>query len=345
MKTNWILGIAACAAAAFAFGGCGASNDGGSSASGSGGDASLKGSISIDGSSTVFPISKAVAQEFMGKNPGVKITVSESGTGGGFKKFIAGEIQITGASRPIDEKELSQLKEKGIEFVEIPIAYDGLTVAVNPKNTWATTLTVDELNKIWAPGSTIMNWKDVRAGFPDKPMKFFSPGSDSGTFDYFTEAITKKKKEQRTDAQTSEDDNTLVNGVAGEEGAIAYFGYAYFEKNKDKLTAVSVDNGAGPVAPSPETIQNNTYTPLSRPLFIYVSKKALDEEPAIKALLDYFFAEGKALVGEVGYIGFNDEEYGLIKSHVDAKEIGTKFANGNNVGLSMKQIMEKEASK
>ncbi len=339
-----------CAVTAFTFvaGGCGMGGAGNSApvasvpASTSPASSSLTGDIRIDGSSTVFPIGRALAQEFMGKNPGVKVTVAESGTGGGFKKFIAGEIEIATASRTIDEKEIAQLKEANIEFIEIPIAFDGLTVVVNPKNTWANSLTTAELKRIWEPGSTVKTWKDVNPIFPSSPIKFFSPGTDSGTFDYFTEAINGKKKEQRNDAQTSEDDNTLVTGIAGEVNSIGYFGYSYFEGNKDKVKAISIDNGNGAVAPSPESIQNNTYAPLSRPLFLYVSKKALDSNPAVKAIVEFFFSQGTGLIGEVGYVAFSAEDYAAVKSHFDTKQVGSVFAGKKTVGMSIQQILKGE---
>ncbi len=246
------------------------------------------------------------------------------------------------ASRTIDEKEIALLREANIEFVEFPIAFDGLTVVVNPKNTWANSLTTAELKKIWEQGSTVKTWKDVNPTFPASPIKFFSPGSDSGTFDYFTEAINGKKKAQRNDAQTSEDDNTLVSGIAGELNSIGYFGYSYFEGNKDKLKAISVDNGNGAIAPSPESIQNNTYAPLSRPLFLYVSKKALDSNPAVQAIVDFFFSEGTGLVGEVGYVAFTAEDYASVKEHFDSRLLGSIFAGKKTIGKSIQQIIRGE---
>jgi phosphate transport system substrate-binding protein len=283
-------------------------------------DGKLAGTVKIDGSSTVFPISEAVAEEFKGKAPDVKVTVGLSGTGGGFKKFCAGETDISDASRPIKPTEVELCKGKGIDWIELSVAYDGLAVVVNPRNDWASDITVEELKKLWAPEAkgVVMKWSDVRAGWPDKAIKLFGPGTDSGTFDYFTEAVVGKEKASRSDYQPSEDDNTLVQGVAGDEGALGYFGLAYYEENQDKLKLLAVDdgkadNGDGPIKPSLETVMNGSYRPLSRPLFIYVSRKSL-ERPEVKAFVDFYLAEAKNLAKEVGYIPLTDKEYGEVKA-------------------------------
>jgi len=255
--------------------GCPSSNPpaaGGDSPAAPGGTpASTSGEIKIDGSSTVLPISEAVAEEFKKENAALNVSVGKSGTGGGFKKFIAKEIDIADASRPIEQKEFDAATAAGFQFIELPVAYDGLSIVVNPKNTWAADLTVEELKKIWAGGSRISNWKDVRAGFPDKPLKLYGPGTDSGTFDYFTEAICGKKGDSRADYTASEDDNTLVTGVAGDEGALGYFGFVYAEDDKDTIKLLAVANtGRSLVLPSPPTISSSEYAPLSRPLYLYV---------------------------------------------------------------------------
>lgn len=269
---------------------------------------SLSGEIAIDGSSTVYPIAAAMGEEFNKVNPDVRITIGFSGTGGGFQKFIAGETDISNASRPIKDKEEEELKAKGIEYIELKIAVDGLAVVVNKDNDFVDYLTVDELAKMWAPDSTVKTWQDVRSTWPAEEIKFFAPGADSGTFDYFTEVIAKDAGAIRTDITASEDDNVLVTGVAGEKNGIGFFGYAYYEENQDKLKVVPIDNGAGPITPSAETVMSNEYAPLSRPLFIYVRKDAL-ERPEVKAFVTYYLEEGPALIPETGYVALQAEEY------------------------------------
>jgi phosphate transport system substrate-binding protein len=304
---------------------------------------SLKGEIKIDGSSTVFPISQAVAEEFGKTNSGVNVTVGSSGTSGGFKKFISGEIDICGASRPIAAEEVVKLKEAGIEFIELPVAFDGLSVVVNPENTWAETLTVEELKKMWEPDSKINNWKDVRPGFPDQALKLFGAGTDSGTFDYWTEAIMGKKGASRQDAQVSEDDNVLVQGVAGEKGGLGYFGFAYYMENKAKVKIVKIDGGKGPIEPSETTINDGTYAPLSRPLFIYVSKKSMDRAE-VKDFVKYFLSsEGRQLASAVGYVALPDKAYEMAQKHADELKTGTRFT-GNIVGLKIEDVLAKDAA-
>lgn len=273
--------------------------------------AKLTGEIKIDGSSTVFPITQAVAEEFMKKHKDVKITVGESGSSNGFKKIIGGEIDIADSSRKIKEQEVADLKAKNLEAVEMPIAYDGITVVVNKKNNFAKEMTVAELKKIWEKDSKVKKWSDVRPGWPDKEIKLFGPGSASGTFEYFTEAINGKAKESRSDFTPSEDDNVLVKGVAGDEFAMGYFGYSYYEENQKTLNAVSikVDDASPAVAPSAETIKNLTYKPLSRPIFIYPLKSAL-EKPHVKEFIKYYnSAEGQALAEAVKYVKLQQEMY------------------------------------
>ena len=270
--------------------------------------AKLTGVVKIDGSSTVFPISEAMAEEFRKKNPDVKVTVGESGTGGGMKKFAPGEIDIADASRPIKPGELKGLKDRGDDAIELPIAYDGLSVVVNKQNTWATSLTVAELKKIWEPNSTVKNWSDVRPEWPNEPIKLYGPGTASGTFEYFTEAIVGKAKSSRSDYTASEDDNVLVKGVAGDKYALGYFGYVYFLHNKDKMNLVSVGETGAAVAPDEKTIKDGTYKPLSRPIFIYVSKKAL-ARPEVKEFVSFYLSNSSKLVPPVGYVPFADTHY------------------------------------
>lgn len=339
MTKNWLFRVVAGLAVA-AIVGCGQSGtDQTSGGTGGGGENSnLTGSISIDGSSTVFPISQALAEMFMDENPGVKVTVNLSGTGAGFKKLIADEIDIAGASRPVEEGEFKSLKDKKIEFVEVPVAFDGLTVVVNPKNNWVDFLTVAELKKIWESGSTVKTWKDIRPTWPDRPIKLFGPGTDSGTFDYFTEAVCGKKGNSRADYTASEDDNQLVQGVAGEEFGLGYFGFAYYEQSMDKLKVVPIDGGKGAITPSKESIMDGSYQPLSRPLFLYVKRAALDR-PEVSALLDFFFADPAKVVEAAKYIPFNPADYATIKGFVKEHSLGTRFMgaqSGNHISEALK---------
>ncbi|MCL5780818.1 MAG: PstS family phosphate ABC transporter substrate-binding protein [Firmicutes bacterium] len=268
----------------------------------------LTGEIKIDGSSTVFTITEAVAEEFKKLHPGVNIAVGISGTGGGFKKFTVGETDISNASRSIKDKEKKAAEEHKIEYLEIPVAYDGLSVVVNKENTWVDKLTVEELKKIWEPGSQVKKWNQVRPQWPDMEIKLYGPGTDSGTFDYFTEAINHKEKASRSDYTPSEDDNVLVQGVAGDKGTLGYFGYAYYLENKDKLKVVPIDAGSGAVTPDEKTINDGSYKPLSRPIFIYVSKSSL-QRPEVKEFVKFYLTEGPKLVPEVGYIPLPENLY------------------------------------
>ena len=296
--------------------------------------------IKIDGSSTVYPITEAMAEEFQ-KSTKVKVTVGESGTGGGFKKFCRGETDIADASRPILQKEIDACKEAGIQYIELPIAYDGLTVVVNAKNDWVKSLSVDELKKIWNSGSSVKNWKDVNATYPDKKMGLYGPGTASGTFDYFTEAINGKKGAHRTDYTPSEDDNVLVQGVSGNVGGIAYFGYAYYEENKDKLRAIpiSAKAGAPAVMPSPETVKDGTYQPLSRPLFIYVNATAAAFKPEVKAFVNFYLENAPKLVAEVKYVPLPEEDYAAVKEHFKKMKPGTGFNGTAEVGVKIKDLL------
>ena len=268
----------------------------------------LSGEINIDGSSTVYPITSAIGEEFSKNNTDVKVSVAYAGTGGGFKKFYANQIDICDASRPIKQEEIDKCKENGIEYTEFMVAYDGLSVVVNKQNTWCTSLTVDQLKAMWQPDSKIKTWKDIDPSWPDEQIKFYAPGTDSGTFEYFTEEIVKKKGAIRTDITPSEDDNVLVTGVENDKNAIAFFGFAYYEENKDRLNVVKVDSGEGPVEPAFETIKSNKYKPLSRPLFIYVNNKKM-EEPHIKEFLKFYLTNAKKIVPEVGYVPLEDKDY------------------------------------
>ena len=291
------------AAAALALVACGGGGDA------AGGAGELSGNIMIDGSSTVFPITEAVAEEFMAETGGtVRVTVALSGTGGGFRRFCAGETDISNASRVIEEDEAAECEAAGITYREIPIANDGLAVAVNPANTFVECLTVEELQRIWAPGSTINNWAQVREGFPDQPLRLYGPGTNSGTFDYFSEAINGETGASRSDYTASEDDNVLVQGVSGDANALGYFGIAYFMENQSRLKLVGVDNGSGCVTPSEETVRSGEYAPLSRPLLLYVKQSSLDQ-PHVRAFMEYYLDTAGVLATEVGYVPLQDAEY------------------------------------
>ena len=289
----------------------------------------LAGEIAVDGSSTVFPITEAMAAEFGIANPDVRVTVGVSGTGGGFKRFCAGETDISDASRPIKSSEVELCDASGIDFIEVPVAYDGLTVVVHPDNDWVDQLTVAELNKIFRPDDYAVMWSDVRAGFPDVEISLFAPGADSGTFDYFTETINGDGGVHRSDNTTfSEDDNVLVQGVSGERGGVGYFGFSYYANNSDRLKAVPIINDAGAaVVPSLETINDGSYNPLSRPLFIYVSTASLDR-PEVAAFVEYYVTDGVFLVDspEVGYVQLPEELYAAVLDRVQDRVTGSAIA-------------------
>lgn len=286
---------------------------GGSSENNSAGS-DLAGSIQIDGSSTVYPVTEAVAEEFRAEAPDVKVTVGVSGTGGGFKKFVRGETDLNNSSRSISAEEAKAAQENNITYLELPVTYDGLTVVVHPENTWATSMTVAELKKIWEPAAQgkIMRWNQIRPEWPNEEIHLFGAGVESGTYDYFTEAVVGKSHASRGDYTASEDDNVLVQGVSTDKNALGFFGYAYYLENKGKLKAVAIDdqneaNGKGAILPSPETVKNGTYAPLSRPLFIYVNSKAAARPEVIK-FVDFYLDNASALSSEVGYIAMPDEE-------------------------------------
>jgi len=308
----------------------------------------LSGLIRVDGSSTVFPISEAVAEEFKRANPKVDISVGISGTGGGFQKFCRGETDISDASRPVRAAEMDACQKAGIEFIELPVAYDGLAIAVNPKNAWATSVTTAELKTLWEPGAQgkIVRWSQVRMGWPDREIHLFGAGVDSGTFDYFTEAINGKEKASRGDFTSSEDDNVLVQGVGGDELALGFIPLAYVEQNKDRLKAVPVDdgkadNGDGPISPSFETVRNGTYQPLSRPLFIYVARKSADR-PEVQRFVESYFSQPE-LMREVGYVELTSQIYELAKAHYAERKVGTAFGSGGSqVGMTLEALLSRQ---
>jgi len=315
--------------------------------SGCGGGSGDQQSVSIDGSSTVFPLTEAVAEEFMKENRGARVNVGVSGTGGGFAKFLRGETAINDASRPISPGEKEKAKEKGIEYIEIPVAYDGLAVVVNPKNDWASCLTAAELEQLWTPDSDINNWSQLRDDFPDRAIDLYGPGTASGTYDYFTEAIMGESGASRSDFTASEDDNVLVQGIKGTENALGYFGLAYYEENAEDLKVLSIDpdardSGASCVAPSTETVSNGTYRPLSRPLFIYVNTAKIT--PTVEKFVQFYLNNANELAADVGYVGMPSEAYDLALQRFDNRTTGTVFgAEGVDVTGTKVTDMLKDA--
>ncbi len=285
----------------------------------------LKGTVALDGSSTVFPISEAVAEEFLAVQPRVRVTVGVSGTGGGFKKFLAGETDINDASRPIKAKEIKVATEKNVAFIELPVAFDGLSVIVNKNNTWVDYMSVAELKKLWQPGSTVKTWRDIRPSWPDQEIRLYGPGTDSGTFDYFTETINGKSGASRPDYTASEDDNALVQGISGDVNALGYFGFAYYAANKDKLKLVPINGGNGPVSPSAITINNGSYAPLSRPIFIYLRNSALDREE-VRVFAQFYINNAAKLATEVGYIPLPGDVYQRALKRISDRETGTAYS-------------------
>lgn len=303
----------------------------------------LSGDVLVDGSSTVFPISEAMAEEFMAANPDVRVTVGVSGTGGGFQKFCADETDISNASRPIKQEEIDLCAEGGVEFVELPIAFDGLSVVVNKENTWAQCLTVEELKMMWEPAAegTITTWNQIRPDFPAEPIGLYGPGTDSGTYDYFTDAIVGEEGESRGDYTASEDDNVIVQGVVSDANALGFFGYAYYEENAENLNLVQIDSGNGCIAPSPETIADGSYAPLSRPEFFYVKATSLSN-PAVVAFAEFQIDPANAgLVAEVGYVPVPAEIVALAQERLAAATTGSVYEGGSAVGTKLLELMSK----
>ena len=305
-------------AAALALSACGGSNNTDDANASEGGGSSLSGAVKVDGSSTVAPLTTAAAELFKEEQSGVNVTVGTSGTGGGFEKFCAGETDISDASRPIDDAEEAPIcEEAGIEYAEIPVANDALTVVVSTENDWVDCLTTEQLKSIWEPGSKVTSWNDVDSSFPDEKLELFGPGTDSGTFDYFTDVINGEEGASREDYSPSEDDNVIVQGVSGSKGGLGYFGYTYFEENSDSLKALEIDSGDGCVAPSAETAQDGTYTPLSRPLFIYPARGSIDK-PQVKAFLEFYLENDADIAEAAQFIPLNDEQKSEAQSAYDS---------------------------
>lgn len=302
--------------------------------------------VKVDGSSTVFPITEAVAEEFQKTARGaVRVTVGISGTGGGFKKFCRGETDLQDASRPIQSDEMETCRTNSISYIELPVAFDALTIAVSPQATWVDHLTVDELKRIWEPSAQgrVMKWSQIRPTWPDVPLKLFGAGSDSGTFDYFTEAVVGKAKASRGDYTASEDDNTLVQGISRDKQALGYIPYAYFEPNQQRLKAVAVDGGQGPVLPSRGTVENGMYQPLSRPLFIYVNAKAA-ERPEVKRFVEFYLTETPTLAPQVKYVPLPAQAYDLALAHFRNGKVGTAFQGASMIGIKIEELLRREAT-
>jgi phosphate transport system substrate-binding protein len=343
---------------------------------GGGSEGELSGTVRVDGSSTVFPLTEAVAEEFMNEHPRVRVAVSKSGTGGGFAKFLRGETAINDASRPISTGEQSTAEGQNQQFIELPVAYDGLAVVANPQNEWAQCLTTEELKKIWEPDSDVNNWSQVRSSFPDRPLKLYGPGTASGTFDYFTETVVGESGQSRTDFNASEDDNVLVQGVEGDPGALGFFGLAYYENNQDGLKLLGVDDNpagdtqgggspagnaggsssssasadsaaggsaqrTGCVQPSTETVSTGTYRPLSRPLFIYVNQAQADDA-AIEAFVEFYLNNIGDLASEVGYVPLSQQEYDLALQRFQNRTTGTMYDDGSSQqGVSLEERLRR----
>lgn len=299
--------------------------------------------IKVDGSSTVYPLTEAVAEEFQNANRGkIRVTVGIAGTGGGFKKFCRGEIDIADASRPILKEEMALCQKNGITYYELPIAFDALTVAVSPMNTWVTSMTIEELKRIWEPAAQgkITKWNQVRSDWPDAQLVLFGAGSDSGTFDYFTDAVVGKAKSSRGDYTASEDDNVLVQGIERNKNALGYIPFAYYAAQMKKLKAVAVTGKNGAILPSAESVVNGSYQPLSRPLFIYVSESSA-KRPEVKQFIEYYLAEGPKLIAEVRYIPLADQAYGMARERFQKSIVGTGFGGEPEVGLPVEEIMKR----
>ncbi len=312
---------------------------------GAAGVAGAQSIIKIDGSSTVYPITRAVAKEFqIAKKDAVKVTVGISRTGSGFKKFCRGEIDIANASRPILKNEMAECKTAGVQYVEIPVAFDALTVAVNPKNDWSETMTVAELKKIWEPAAQgkITRWNQINPAWPDEPFKLYGASADSGTFDYFTEAIVGKAKSSRGDFTASKDNNVLIQGVASDKNGLGFFGFAYYSENQEKVTAVAVDAGKGGISPSIETMEDGSYQPLSRPIFIYVNIKAA-EKPEVREFVAFYVKNALSLVLEVKLIPLPPSAYITVMERFNQKRLGTVFNGVSAVGLTIDELLRREA--
>ena len=300
--------------------------------------------IRIDGSSTVYPITRAIADQFKTRNP-AEVAVSFSGTGGGFRKFCAGETEINNASRPISREEMETCKDARISYIELPVAFDAITIVVNPQNNWASEITIEELKRIWEPEAQqkITQWNQVRKAWPDRPLKLYGPGIDSGTFDYFTEAIVGESGASRSDYIASEDDELLEKQIANDPNALGYFGFAYYEQNKDEVKALAIDSDRGPVLPSAKVVERAEYQPLARPLFIYVNAVAVQNNPAMIDFLEFYLKAAPEVVNSVGYVPFADSSYNLLYRNFHKMKVGTVFGGRSEFNLTLDEVLKKRA--
>jgi phosphate transport system substrate-binding protein len=300
--------------------------------------------ITIDGSSTVFPITAAVAEAFQAETPEAKIDVSFSGTGGGFEKFCRGETSINNASRPISKQEMEICSSNEIRYYELPVAFDAITVVVNPENTWAEDITLEELEQAWSPASqrTITTWQQLRASWPNRPLKLYGPGTDSGTYDYFTDVVLGEGVNARSDFSASEDDSILVDEISRDPGALGYFGFAYYEDNQDRLKSLGVDSGSGPIVPSRETVEQGRYQPFSRPLFIYVSSQAMQNNPALQDFVQLYLENAQEFAEAVGYVPLPAESYDVALTQVYRNKVGTAFDGSLQPGLTIGEVLQKQ---
>ncbi len=345
LSSRRLISIASIGTLTLTLAACGGTGDQATS-SGEGGS-QVSGSVSIDGSSTVFPIAEAMAEEFQGQYSDVRVTVGVSGSGGGFKKFCNDETDISNASRPIKPSEQEMCAEAGVEYIEIPVAFDAISVVRHPENDWAECLTTEELETIWKPEAQgeVDNWSQVRDGFPDQSLGLYGPGTDSGTFDYFTEAIVGEGGASRGDYTATEDDNVIVQGVSSDEGGLGYLGLAYYEENQEKLAAVGIDdgnpdNGEGCIKPSAAAVEEGTYQPLARPLFMYVKKSAAEEKPQVQEFVQFYLSEeNSGLVEEVGYVGLSSTISDQALTRFEERKTGTVFEGGSTVGVKLKEVL------
>lgn len=333
------LKVGSLALMALALGACNGGSGGSSSGTGGGGS-SVSGTANIDGSSTVAPIAKALLESFAAENPDARVTVNEAGTGAGMDKFVRGEIEIATASRPIKQEEIDRAKEAGIEFIELPIAYDGICIVVHPENDWIESISIEELGKLWAPNSAVKTWADLRPGLPATEISLYGPTDVHGTFEYFNEVVNGDGKTTRTDYNQNAEYSPLVAGVAGDKNALGYVGFAYYESNKDKLKALAIVTPNGDVVPSAESIADGTYTPLARPLFLYVNAAKL-ENPVVAAFLEFSLSSGAEAVRAVNYIPLPPEAYELAKSAIAEKRTGSVFFDAKP-GMTYAELLERE---
>jgi len=344
MKYRYVIVSLPAGAALLAVALLGCTENGSGAGSGSG---QLSGQIEIDGSSTVYRLTVGSYELFRDEQPGVKVTINYAGTGGGFTKFLQGKLDIVDASRPIQQNEIEAAKQAGLEYIELPVAFDALTVAVSAGNDWANEMTVAELKKFWEPAAKdkITRWNQIRDAWPDKKIELFGAGHDSGTFDYFTEAIIGKKGSIRADATATEDDNVIVQGIAGNKYALGYLPFAYYEPNKDKLKAVKIDwkpdDDVGAIEPGVETVRSGKYNPLSRPLFIYV-KKSSAERPEVQKFVEFYLAHAHELAAELQYVPLPDAAYAMAKERFAKRQMGTGFGGKSEVGMPIEEIMKRE---